>query len=392
MNRNLVWQSARAALAISIAALAGACTGDSSESQPIEGQVARSNFDSKVLGVRAVRGGEAIAWAPLTDNGHFRLRVPVGEDYRLEVVTEGGAHPFVGRSGETGRNLVFDVCGAGDAFDVGHVHGWSQATGDGGGEPGDCGDPCMEDPGGCEPPPCDPGPDGQCQDPCIEDPTLCEDPCMKDPSLCEDPCRDDPGMCEDPCIKDPSLCEDPCKDDPDNCQDPCRDDPSLCEWTCDDQGNCCYPDGTCCDAAGSCCYPDGTCCGEQGCCYPDGTCDPPPCDPSDPNGECYCVEDDPASECYCNPDDPASYCYCKEDDPGSYCYCNPEDPMSYCYPQPPCENSDGTDCCERDNGDGMCWPEPGEPPTCDDGTMNDECWADGAVPENELPDFGCGVR
>ncbi len=154
MNRNLVWLSARAAVALALAALTAACTGgDADETQSIEGQVARSNFEASVLGVRAVRGGEAVAWAPLTANGHFRLRVPVGEDYRLEVVTASGAHPFVGKSGEGGRNLVFDVCGAGEAFDVGHVHGWERAGGGSDGEPGGgggCDDPCMNDPSGCD--------------------------------------------------------------------------------------------------------------------------------------------------------------------------------------------------------------------------------------------------
>lgn len=365
MNRNLVWQSARAAVAVSVALLGAACTGGGSdEAQSIEGQVARSNFDSTVLGVRAVRGGEAIAWAPLTDNGHFRLEVPLGSDYRLEVVTSSGAHPFVGRSGESGRSLVFDVCGAGEAFDVGHVHGWTEAgEGDGGGEGGDCGDPCMEDPDGC-------------QDPCENDPDSCQDPCQLDPSLCEDPCEKDPDSCQDPCMPDPDGTV------PEECQDPCSVDPSLCEWTCDEEGNCCYGDGTCCDASGTCCYPDGTCCGAEGCCYPDGSCDPPPCDPGDPDGDCYCDEQDPNSDCYCNPDDPASYCYC-----------NVEDPNSYCYPQPPCEDPDGTTCCDQGNdADPMCWPQPDEPPPCEDGTMNDECWASGAVPENPLPDFGCGAK
>ena len=361
MNRNLVCQSARAAVALALAALTAACTGgDADETQSIEGQVARSNFEATVRGVRAGRGGEAVAWAPLTDNGHFRLRVPVGEDYRLEVVTRSGAHPFVGRSGERGRQLVFDVCAAGAGYDVGHVHGWDQAGDDPGGEDGgggDCSDPCMEDPNGCP-------------DPCEGDPDNC-DPCAKDPSLCEDPCKSDPDSCEDPCMG-----------DPDGCEDPCKDDPSQCGPTCDESGNCCYEDGTCCDANGTCCYPDGTCCGFEGCCYPDGSCDPPPCDPSDPDGDCYCNEQDPGSDCYCNPDDPASYCYC-----------NPEDPDSYCYPQPPCENPDGTGCCSDDNGGGgddpTCWPEPDEPPPCDDGSSDDNCWGDGAVPDNALPDFGC---
>jgi hypothetical protein len=362
MNRNLVWQSARAAVAFSLAALAAACTGGGSEeTQSIEGQVARSNFESKVLGVRAVSGDEVVARAPVTENGHFRLQVPLGDDYRLEVVTETGAHPFVSRSGEAGRKLVFDVCSAGAAYDVGHVHGWDQSDPDGG---GGCSDPCMEDPSQC-------------------------DPCTYDPESCEDPCRLDPSLCEDPCQTDPDSCQDPCMIDPESCQDPCRDDPSLCDWTCDEEGNCCYGDGTCCDAAGNCCYPDGTCCGMEGCCYPDGTCDPPPCDPSDPDGDCYCNEQDPTSQCYCNPEDPASYCYCNEQDPGSYCYCNPEDPMSYCYPQP-CESPDGTVCCDQGTNDEMCWPEPEpEPVPCDDGTMNEECWKDGAVPDNSLPNFGC---
>jgi hypothetical protein len=383
MNRNLVWLSARAAVALALAALTAACTGgDADETQSIEGQVARSNFEASVLGVRAVRGGEAVAWAPLTANGHFRLRVPVGEDYRLEVVTASGAHPFVGKSGEGGRNLVFDVCGAGEAFDVGHVHGWEQAGGGSDGEPGGgggCDDPCMNDPSGCD-------------DPCQNDPDSCQDPCPD--GNCEPPCDPGPdGECDEPPPCEPGPdgeCQPPCDpSDPDgDCQPPC--DPSdpdgSCGPTCDDDGNCCYEDGTCCDQNGSCCYPDGTCCGSEGCCYPDGSCDPPPCDPSDPDGDCYCDEQDPGSDCYCNPDDPASYCYC-----------NPEDPDSYCYPQPPCENPDGTTCCSDDNGGGgegdpMCWPEPGEPPPCPDGTTDDDCWKGGAVPDNALPDFGCVRR
>ena len=364
MTRNPVRQAARAALALSVAALAAACTGGGDQAQSIDGQVARTNFDSKVLGVRAVTGGgEVVARAPITENGHFRLLVPVGDDYRLEVVTERGAHPFVQKSGASGRTLVFDVCSAGAAYDVGHVHGWEQAGDGTAGGGGGCGDPCMDDP------------------------TMC-DPCQIDPDSCQDPCMTDPDSCQPPC-DDPAGCPAPCMTDPDSCQDPCATDPSMCEPpSCDEMGNCCYGDGTCCDAGGTCCYPDNTCCGPEGCCYPDGTCDPPPCDPTDPNGDCYCNEQDPTSQCYCNPDDPASYCYCNEQDPNSYCYCNPEDPMSYCYPQPPCENPDGTVCCDQGTNDGMCWPQP-EPVPCDDGTMNDECWASGAVPENSIPNFGC---
>ena len=204
---------ARAALALSIA-LAAACTGGGDDpAQSIEGQVARGNFDSKVLGVRAVGGsGEVVARAPVTENGHFRLAVPVGQNYRLEVVTAAGAHPFVRKSGASGRNLVFDVCSAGAAYDVGHVHGWAES--DGG---------------------------GTCSDPCMEDPTMC-DPCQIDPESCQDPCRTDPESCQPPC-DDPAGCPDPCMIDPDSCQDPCAEDPSLCEPSCDDQGNCCYKSG-----------------------------------------------------------------------------------------------------------------------------------------------------
>ena len=36
----------------------------------------------------------------------------------------------------------------------------------------------------------------------------------------------------------------------------------------------------------------------------------PPCDPNDPNSECYvCDPEDPYSECYCDPYDQSSECY-----------------------------------------------------------------------------------
>ena len=57
-------------------------------------------------------------------------------------------------------------------------------------------------------------------------------------------------------------------------------------------------------------------------------------------------------------------------------------------PPPPCDQPDGSGCCEGGYDDPMYWPEPGPPP-CEDGPMNDECWEDGVVPENPLPDFGC---
>ena len=67
--------------------------------------------------------------------------------------------------------------------------------------------------------------------------------------------------------------------------------------------------------------------------------DPEPCDPTDPNSECYeppCDPTDPNSECYeppCDPTDPNSECYeppCDPTDPNSPCYnpdpINPEQP------------------------------------------------------------------
>jgi hypothetical protein len=254
------------------AALAAACSSDRS-SQTIEGQVARSNFESEVLGVRAVHGSQAIAWSTVDEAGRFQIEVPVGEDYRLEVVTAGGVHGFVVRDRGEARNLTFDVCGATEAFDVGHVHGWGQ-SGEGGEHPGGggCDDPCMDPDGNCEPPcgpddpgcepPCDPNdPDGMCPPPPCEDPT--------DPNCCPD------GMCTPPC--DPDTGEGCCGPDG-SCPPPPCDDPT--------DPNCC-PDGMC--PPPPCDQPDGSGCCEGG--YDDPMCwpepGPPPCEDGPMNDECW---------------------------------------------------------------------------------------------------------
>ena len=200
MKRTRIDRSLRAASWLAALTLAGACAGgpDAGSSQTLDGQVALDNFQSAVLGVRAIDARGAITTAPVGTDGRFELELAPAPGYRLEVVTAAGTHGFVARSQGQAKELSFDVCAAGDAFDVGHVHGWAQGGQDQPGQPPSCGDPCMDDPSQCPVPGCDPtdpsccapGPDGSCQPP---PPPPCDDP--SDPSCCA-PGPD--GSCQPP--------------------------------------------------------------------------------------------------------------------------------------------------------------------------------------------------
>ena len=198
------WKQAARALTLCAAAALAACT-QAGENPPAEsaqivsGRVARHNFASEVIGVRAVSGDTAAVWSAVALDGSFSLELPAGAEYRMEVVTAAGSHGLVASADGRARALSFAVCSAGTPFDVGHVHSWAQSGDE---KPGDdCGDPpppcdengsccfpdgtcCLADgsccsPGGtccapgqpCEPPPCEPGPDGNC-DP--QPPSPCE--------------------------------------------------------------------------------------------------------------------------------------------------------------------------------------------------------------------------
>ena len=382
----------QAALTLCAAAALAACN-QAGENPPAEesaqivsGRVARHNFASEVVGVRAVSGDTAAAWSAVALDGSFSLELPAGAEYRMEVVTAAGSHGFVGSAGGSTHALSFAVCSAGAPFDVGHVHGWAQSDGE---KPGDdCDDPpppcddagncCFDDgtccfpdgsccfPGGtccapgepCEPPPCNPGPDGNC------DP---EPPCEPGPDgTCDPgtpPCDLDTGenCCDDP-AEDGSCPGQPCKPGPDGtCDDP--EPPPPCDPATGQ--NCCEnprDDGSC---------PDQPC--EPG---PDGTCDDPttPCEAGDPN---CCENPAPDGSCpgQCEPG-PDGTC----DDPTTPCEPGPDGNCDQ--PPSPCDDYD----------DPSCWPQPGTPPCAGvpDAESGAACWSDGAVPEKLIPDFGCG--
>ena len=346
-----------AASLIGLAATAFACSTPNAENedenQIVSGQVAMDNFDSKVVGVRAVRGVDVVALATIDKStGSFSIELPVADRLRLEVVTASGAHPFSTLGDDSANTTFFDVCSPGAPFDVGHVHRWdddvAEANDDGDPEP--CEDPT--DPNCGDPEPCEDPTDPNCGDP-----EPCEDP--TDPNCCPDGDCGDPEPCEDPTdpnCGEPKPCEDPA--DPNCCPDgDCGDpgDPEPCEDPTDP--NCGEPE-PCEDPADPNCCPDGDC-GDPG--------DPEPCeDPTDPN----CGEPEPCED--------------------------PADPN--CGEPEPCEDPADPNCCPEPGPDGSCWPEPvceSEPngPSNDSGdepTEPDECWEDdGAVCEYALLSFGC---
>ncbi len=369
MHRCCLWS-------VLLAATLGGCVLSQDDSQTITGRVERTGFDGMALGARVIQGDTVIVTAPLDSDGNFTVAVPPGTGYRLEIVTSTGAHPFVQHAGGELIEHAFDVCDPGDPFDLGDVY-----QGDSYPEEWD-----GEDPGtGCgDPPPPDwcPAdvPEEECWDPCLWDPMACEDPCALYPETC-DPCAKDPSRCEDPCLEHPEWCVDPCEEDPSLCEDPCAIDPTLC--MCPDGSTNCDP----CEANPEMCDP---CVLHPELCDP---CleDPSLCDPCATRPE-LCEDPDPCmlypelcDPCVGDPDlcDP-----CLEhpelcDDP---CALYPEmcDPClldpTLC--ESPCEpGADGS------YDDENCWPVPEDPP-CD---MNGVCDPDGcAVPEEPIPDFGCG--
>ncbi len=284
-----------AASLIGLAATAFACSTPNAENedenQIVSGQVAMDNFDSKVVGVRAVRGVDVVALATIDKStGSFSIELPVADRLRLEVVTASGAHPFSTLGDDSANTTFFDVCSPGAPFDVGHVHRWddfgAEANDDGDPEPcEDPTDPNCGDPEPCEDP-TDPNccPDGDCGDPePCEDPT---DPNCGEPKPCEDPadpncCPD--GDCGDP--GDPEPCEDP--------TDPNCGEPEPCEDPADP--NCGEPE-PCEDPA------DPNCCPEPG---PDGSCWPEPVCESEPNGPSNDSGDEPTEPDECWEDDGA---------------------------------------------------------------------------------------
>jgi hypothetical protein len=97
---------------------------------------------TNALAVRAVSGTTIVTASAVTSSGSFSLSLPVGAQYRLEMLTSTGVEPVV----NSGSHVVeFRVCHAGAPFDVGTIG--HETTGSGSGSDGH-GSGCMGGGGG----------------------------------------------------------------------------------------------------------------------------------------------------------------------------------------------------------------------------------------------------
>jgi hypothetical protein len=214
-----------------------------------------------VVAIRAVSGDDVVTAAQVSSDGSFRIALPSGAKYRLEVLTSSGVKQMIKHHSGGWSMLEMTVCAPQAPFDLGGI-GDSNTMCDPMTDPSctpGCGDPppppppCMDpmDPN-CQP--CTNPMDPSCQPPCMDPmdpnckppPPSCggmnEPPCPPPPSCggpneppcpCMDP--DDP-MCK-PCMPGDPNCDgttDPnCMDpsDPETCKDPCVIDPMQCGCT-----------------------------------------------------------------------------------------------------------------------------------------------------------------
>lgn len=272
--------------------LAFGCT-EGSSSQVLTGRVDTTG----VVAIRAVSGSDVVTAAQVASDGTFRIALPAGARYRLEVLTSDGVKQVLKHDDGSWKDMTFKVCVPTDPFDIGGIGKSTDPGCGGGGTGGTCDDPtdpnckptpcddpmdpncqppppppscgganeppcpeCMDpsDPN-CKPPPCTDPMDPNCQPPACggtnEPPCPCMDP--SDPNCKPPPCNDpmDPhcgGMCDpgDPNCGTGPICEDPM--DPSTCKDPCMIDPMQCGCTMNEP-NCwpppepptCMPGGTC---------------------------------------------------------------------------------------------------------------------------------------------------
>jgi hypothetical protein len=229
------------------AAFGFGCSDGEPSSQILTGRIDTTG----VMAIRAVSGDDVVTAAKIESDGRFRIALPAGAKYRLEVLTSSGVKQLLAHDDGSWKGLVVKVCAPTEPFDLGGV-----------GDPGTMCDPmdpsckpdCGDDPpppppcGGPNQPPCptcmDPM-DPDCKPPEPPPPPPCggmgeppcpEEPCMDptDPNCKPPPCTDpmdpncmgcnagDPGCggttdpyCEDP--MDPQTCKDPCVIDPMQC-------------------------------------------------------------------------------------------------------------------------------------------------------------------------------
>lgn len=298
------WMTKRARRRAWLAALWGAafglgfgCNDAGSSSQVLTGRI---DTTMGVVAIRAVSGDAVVTAAEVQRDGRFRIALPAGETYRLEVLTNGGVKQVLAHQGGTWKGLETKVCIPTAPFDMGSL-----------GDSGTMCDPMDPNCGGCGgdlPPQCDPMDpkydpmDPNCKPP-EPPPPSCggpnEPPCPQcmdpmDPNCKPEPCTNpmDPGcqMCgganqppcpEDPCTNpmDPNCKPPPCMDpmdpncggttdpgpicedmtDPTTCKDPCVIDPMACGcnageqcWPPPEPPQCMDPGGnTMCDPAGT---------------------------------------------------------------------------------------------------------------------------------------------
>jgi len=363
----------RAWLFAACAAAAVGCTGGDPETQVLTGRIQTSG----ALAVRAVTGDTVITAATVRSDGSFTLSLPVGERYRLEVLTTSGVRHVVASKNGSLTALTFAVCDPLAPYDIGGI-GPNDGTagGMGGGQPCDPMDP------DCKPTPCGPN-DPMCEPP----PPPCADP--MDPACW--PCQ--PG---DPTCVPPPMCD---ANDP-MCQPP----------TCGPNDPMCQPPT--CDPSDPMCEPPPPCLPGDPNCPPPPTCDPsdPMCDPcasgsTDPN--CWsCQPGDPSCEpppppACMDPTDP--YCWCDANGDCPPPTCAPGDLMCPPPPPPPCADPMDPDTCQDpcvtdpsqcgcSSMDPNCWPPP-QPPDCtisSNGTTG-MCEPGGGwmTPEHPPTDFGC---
>ena len=198
----------RAWLFAACAAAAVGCTAGDPETQVLTGKIQTSG----ALAVRAVTGDTVITAATVRSDGSFTLSLPVGQRYRLEVLTTSGVRHVVAAKNGTLTALSFKVCDPIGPFDVGGIGPDGTSGGGTGGGDGTC-DPMDPD---CKPSPCAPG-DPSCGTwPCMDpsDPS-CEPPppCLPGDPSCEppSPCGPNDPMCEPPppCLPGDPSCEPP---------------------------------------------------------------------------------------------------------------------------------------------------------------------------------------
>jgi hypothetical protein len=311
-------------LAIWGAAFGFGCSDSGSSSQVLTGRIDTTG----VVAIRAVSGDDVVTAARIESDGSFRIALPAGAKYRLEVLTSGGVKQLLAHDDGSWKGLEVKVCAPTDPFDLGGIGNSNTMC-----DPTDPNSPGCGDP----PPPCNP------MDPM--------DPNCKPP---EPPCG---GPNQPPC----PTCMDPM--DP-NCNPP----PPPCGG----MGEPPCPEDPCTNPMDPNCNPPPPPCGGMGqppcpCMDPmDPNCKPPPCtDPMDPN----CMG--------CNAGDPG----CGTMDP----VC--EDPMDPQTCKDPCV-IDPMQCgCTA--MDPNCWPPP-EPPQCMGNDANTMCDpGDGMTPANVPTDFGC---